>query len=195
MERRVTLDALLDVAALALAICAATALLVAPAGAGDDSTQKPGAACDAPARHQFDFWLGDWDVRNAAGKLVGRNRITRVEGGCALQEQWSGNGGVTGMSLNVFDVERNRWHQTWVDNTGGLLLLDGAYADGRMVLGGQAAAQAGAPAQQQRIAWEPLADGRVRQLWESSRDGSAWSVVFDGYYTRRPAALVRGTLE
>ena len=195
MERRLTLDLMLDIAALALAICAVTSLLVAPAGAGGDSAQKPGTACDAPARHQFDFWLGEWDVRDATGKLVGRNRITRVEGGCALQEQWSGNGGVTGTSLNVFDVDRNRWHQTWVDNTGGLLLLDGAFIDGRMVLSGQAAAAPGAPAQQQRIAWQALADGRVRQLWESSGDGSAWSVVFDGYYTRRPAAPMRGAVE
>ena len=195
MERRPTLDVMLDVAALALAICAATALLVGPAGAGGDSAQKPGAACDAPVRHQFDFWLGEWDVRDAAGKLVGRNRITRVEGGCALQEQWSGNGGVTGTSLNVFDVERNRWHQTWVDNTGGLLLLDGACVDGRMVLRGQAAAAPSAPTHQQRIAWQELPDGRVRQLWESSADGSAWSIVFDGYYTRRPVAPLRGPVE
>ena len=61
------------------------------------------------ARRQFDFWLGDWDVRDATGKLVGRNRITRVQGGCALEEQWSGNGGVTGSSLNAYDAERNRW--------------------------------------------------------------------------------------
>jgi hypothetical protein len=195
MKGRLTLDAMLDVAALALAMCAVTALLVAPAGAGDDDARKPGAACDAPAHHQFDFWLGEWDVRDATGKLVGRNRISRVEGGCALQEQWSGNGGVTGTSLNVFDLERKRWHQTWVDNTGGLLLLDGAYVDGRMVLTGQAAAAPGASVQQQRIAWQAFADGRVRQLWEASRDGTAWSVVFDGYYTRRPTVPVRGAVE
>ena len=86
----------------------------------------PRGSVRAAARHQFDFWLGDWDVRDPAGKLVGRNRITRVHGGCALEEQWSGNGGVTGSSLNAWDAERDRWHQTWVDNTGGLLQLTAA---------------------------------------------------------------------
>jgi hypothetical protein len=146
-------------------------------------------------RRQFDFWLGDWDVRDASGKLVGRNRITRAHGGCALEEQWSGNGGVTGSSLNAYDAERSRWHQTWVDNTGGLLLLEGGLRDGRMVMTGQAAATAGSAPASQRISWQPLPDGRVRQLWESSADGSAWSVVFDGYYTRRPVTAMRSALQ
>jgi len=36
-----------------------------------------------------------------------------------------------------------------------------------------------------RITWERLPDGRVRQLWETSKDsGATWSVAFDGYYTK-----------
>ena len=30
------------------------------------------------AEHEFDFWLGDWDVHDADGKLVGRNTISRA---------------------------------------------------------------------------------------------------------------------
>ena len=38
----------------------------------------------------------------------------------------------------------------------------------------------------QRITWERLPDGRVRQLWESSKDGgTTWTVAFDGYYAKR----------
>lgn len=180
--------------ALACAGCGAAACVLAllgtpPAGAAQEAP-KPGSACDAAARRQFDFWLGDWDVRDATGKLVGRNRITRVQDGCALEEQWSGNGGVTGSSLNAYDAERNRWHQTWVDNTGGLLLLEGGLRDGRMIMAGQAVATPGAMPVMQRIGWQALPDGRVRQLWESSPDGSVWTVVFDGYYTRRAATAL-----
>jgi hypothetical protein len=28
-------------------------------------------ACIAPEHRQFDFWLGEWEVRGPAGKLVG----------------------------------------------------------------------------------------------------------------------------
>jgi len=29
------------------------------------------ATCDTPAHHAFDFWLGDWDVKNAKGDTAG----------------------------------------------------------------------------------------------------------------------------
>ena len=35
------------------------------------------AACDSSAFRQFDFWLGEWQVRTPDGKLVGTNRIER----------------------------------------------------------------------------------------------------------------------
>src|SRR5437763_13229762 len=54
--------------------------------------------CATPAHRQFDFWLGDWEVHNPAGKRVGHNRISAVHDGCALQEQWQGDGGFSGTS-------------------------------------------------------------------------------------------------
>jgi hypothetical protein len=185
----------LEIAAALASACAIGALLaVVPAGAADEPA-KPGQACEAKARRQFDFWIGDWDVRDPSGKVVGRNRITRVHGGCALEEQWAGHGGVTGSSLNAYDPERDRWHQTWVDNTGGLLQLDGGWKDDRMVMSGQDAPAPGAPATLQRISWQPLPDGRVRQLWEASKDaGRTWTTAFDGYYSRRPGPAAPGAL-
>jgi len=45
-----------------------------------------------------------------------------------------------------------------------------------------------ADGRQERVSWTPGEDGRVRQLWESSRDaGKTWTVVFDGTYVRRGA--------
>jgi hypothetical protein len=155
------------------------------AGAAMPQASAPKSACTAPEFHQFDFWIGDWDVADANGKPVGRNRIATVQRGCALTEQWEGKGGVTGTSLNAWDAERRRWRQTWIDSTGSLLLLEGEFVDGRMVLWGSANDASGKPARQ-RITWQKLADGRVRQTWESSVEGSAtWSTVFDGYYSPR----------
>jgi len=89
---------------------------------------------------------------------------------------------VTGSSFNIYDPAKKKWRQTWVDGTGGILDLEGTFSDGRMVL-------ASAPASKtdvvNRITWERLPDGRVRQLWETSKDsGATWSVAFDGYYTK-----------
>jgi hypothetical protein len=161
--------------------CLLLAMLAAGASRAADAPSPPPAPCAAPEHRQFDFWLGDWDVRGPAGKVVGRNRITPLHNGCVLFESWtSSNGNVTGTSFNLYDAERKQWHQTWVDSSGSLLELDGGLQGSRMVL-------ASAPgATMNRITWELLPDGRVRQLWESSTDrGATWKTAFDGYYERR----------
>lgn len=162
------------------------AALACGAAAPALSQAQPPAApgpCAAPEHHQFDFWLGDWEVRTPEGKLAGHNTISRTLGGCVLQESWRGASGHHGTSYNIYDASRRRWHQTWVDDEGTLLQLDGAFADGRMVLMGESVDSAGRPVKQ-RITWEPLAGGKVRQLWDSSSDGVAWKVEFEGIYSR-----------
>jgi hypothetical protein len=136
-----------------------------------------------PEARQFDFWVGDWEVLDADGRLVGHNSITRLFGGRALAERWSGSSGVDGASLSAWDAARGRWHQTWTDSTGSTLLLDGGLVDGAMVLEGDAPAdQDPSHLQRHRITWTPR-DGQVRQLWEVSNDhGSTWTVEFDGRY-------------
>jgi hypothetical protein len=93
--------------------------------------------CSDPAYRQFDFWLGEWEVRKPDGTLAGTNRISKEYGGCVLHERYSTAKGYSGESLNTYDVARKVWHQTWVDNDGLLLLLDGGLVNGRMVLEGQ----------------------------------------------------------
>ena len=145
------------------------------------------APCEAAEFHQFDFWIGDWDVTGPKGNTVGTNTIDRPLGGCVLQEHWVGTSGSRGSSLNIYDATRKQWHQTWVDNQGTLLLLDGSYADGKMVLSGPGVNATGA-AIVNRITWqrEHGDPDRVRQTWETSSDGGkTWQTVFDGLYARK----------
>ena len=147
-----------------------------------------GRSCESVEQHQFDFWVGHWDVFVPSGKKAGESRIEVVADGCALLENWSGAAGVSGKSLNFYDRRDRRWHQEWVDGSGTELSLVGSFVDRSMVLASSAPDPAD-PAQTvlQRIAWTPAADGSVRQLWESSTDGGrTWTVLFDGHYVRVP---------
>jgi hypothetical protein len=140
--------------------------------------------CEAPEHRAFDFWLGEWQVRTPDGKLVGVNRIVREYGGCVLHERYTTGPGYSGESLNIYDPGRKTWHQTWVDSSGTVLLLDGGIRNGSMVLEGQTI---GTDAQttRHRITWTPNVDGSVRQLWESTDAKGQWSTAFDGAYTRQ----------
>jgi hypothetical protein len=140
--------------------------------------------CDSTEHRQFDFWLGAWDVHTPNGKLVGVNRIEREYDGCVLHERYSTERGYQGESLNSYDPGRKVWHQTWVDNQGTLLLLEGGMRSGSMVLEGQSTAADG-QLTRHRISWTPNADGSVRQHWESTDAKGQWSTAFDGRYTRK----------
>ena len=143
----------------------------------------PAAPCSAPEYAQFDFWLGDWDVTNPAGKPAGHNLVTREYGGCVLQEHWTGAGGSLGSSFNIYDPVRKVWHQTWVDNAGTLLEIEGGLKDGSMVMSGEQLQPDGKKLLN-RITWTPK-DGKVRQFWETSADGGkTWQVAFDGMYAK-----------
>ena len=141
-------------------------------------------ACESPPHRQFDFWLGEWQVRTPDGKLAGVNRIAREYDGCVLHERYDTGRGYRGESINIYDPGRKQWHQTWVDTSGTLLLLEGGLRDGSMVLEGQTTAVDGRVTRH-RITWTPSADGSVRQLWESTDDKGQWVTAFDGMYTRR----------
>lgn len=142
-------------------------------------------SCASSDHHAFDFWIGEWNVHGADGKLSGTNSIQREIGGCVLHERYKTDRGYSGKSFNLYDATRRVWHQTWVDSTGALLVLEGGMRDGSMVLEGQSTGADG-KLSQQRITWTPNPDGSVRQLWEATNPAGEWTVAFDGKYTRKP---------
>lgn len=145
--------------------------------------------CGAPEFRQFDFWVGDWEVRDASGSVViGQNRIEKIHGGCALQENWVGAPGDTGTSLNTYYPPEKKWHQVWVSNNGAFLRIAGEFKDGKMVLVGESVRPRAATKVLNRVTWSLVGNNpdRVRQFWEVSSDnGTTWQVDFDGLYIRK----------
>ena len=170
------------------------AVVAALVGASHDQTpsgsQPPATPCSAVEYRQFDFWIGEWDVIAPDGSIAGHNRVERIEGGCGLQENWTGQGGGTGRSINTYSPADRQWHQYWLGSGGGILNLAGTFDGDTLTLRGASAAAGGA-AIENRLQFTRNADGSVRQFWQQSRDGGkTWSTAFDGKYVRaqkRPA--------
>ena len=162
------------------------ALLALGVPLGTPAVQAQGEPCSSTEAHQFDFWVGEWEVRLSDGTVAGNNTIEKILNGCVLRESYATPSGYAGHSFNIFDASRRRWHQTWVDARGFLLILEGGFEGGAMVLEGETTSADGTV--RQRIRWNQV-DGnpdRVRQLWESSTDGGrSWTVAFDGLYVRK----------
>jgi hypothetical protein len=153
----------------------ATALIACSWAGAVRTAPPPAPPCAGAEYRQFDFWVGDWRVMKPDGSFAGTNHITLEYGGCVVHEHYVTGRGYSGESLNMYDAARKVWHQTWVDDGGLLLLIEGHWDGKSMVLEGAG----------QRITWTPNADGSVRQLWESADDKGHWTVAFDGLYTRK----------
>lgn len=152
--------------------------------------QTPPAGCDAPQSHQFDFWVGKWEVHpNGADKIVALSLIEKRYSGCAIRENWmpvgkelTGGGG----SLSLYDTRTKSWRQTSIDSSGARADLDGGFADGVMAITGLWPNFNG-PGQDAliRMRYQKQPDGQVRQWAEASIDnGRTWKPSFDFLYRR-----------
>ncbi|GHF27279.1 hypothetical protein GCM10017044_22910 [Kordiimonas sediminis] len=143
--------------------------------------------CDAPPFHDFDFWLGDWEVTDAStGKVAGENTIVSIENNCALLETWTSATGGTGRSLNFYNPESGKWRQLWISAGAYSIDFDGGLKDGSMVLEGTIWYYQNNQTEQFRGTWTLLEDGSVRQFMEQyNRQTNMWDVWFNGIYKRK----------
>lgn len=146
-----------------------------------------GPPCSSAAYRQFDFWVGEWEVQTPKGTAAGENKVEKILDGCALRESWTAADGSHGTSLSSYDAGGGRWTQTFVDDLGMVLVLDGEFRDGKMVLSGRRSGSRGSSFLN-RITWQKLDGERIRQRWEQSSDeGRNWTLLFEGIYSRKKA--------
>jgi tetratricopeptide (TPR) repeat protein len=144
--------------------------------------------CRAPEFRQFDFWVGEWDVRTPAGQPAGTNHVTLEQDGCLLVEHWkSGRGFETGTSFNYYDVSDKKWHQLYIannGNAGAFPPMAGELKDGHMVLLSDLKDNT-----QYRWTWYTIEPGKVRQMAEQTTDGGkTWANVWDSVYVNNQQA-------
>lgn len=142
--------------------------------------------CCTEEYQQFDFWIGDWEVKDTNDIVVGYNTIKKTENGCVLRENWTGAKGSTGTSLNYFDRTNSTWNQLWIDNAGWNLKLKGTFQNGQMVLKSDLTTTSKGKKFYHQVTWTLNEDGSVTQLWESFwEDGTLFQTVFQGIYRKK----------
>lgn len=168
----------------------ASAILMFVAVSMAHAQQPPADVCQKnPAYRAFDFWLGEWEVRNPQGQHVGESRVEVILNGCVLLENWKSVRGGEGKSFNTYNAATKNWRQFWVDAFGGVI----DYARGRageksLHFEGEQLTAAGERLLS-RMDFTVLDADRVRQRIERSADGGkTWAVWFEGIYHRKKAA-------
>jgi len=185
-------------------LVALAASLMAPVATFAETPASPPAAeapaastptapdCSGPEFHQFDFWIGKWDVFDTrSGKPAGSSLIESLYGGCVLRENWS-EPGFSGGSLNIYDRRTGTWRQTWTDSSGRISDYVGGLTNGRMILVWTYPSEKYPNTTiRTRMTFTPNPDGSVEQFSDESRDGGvSWTERYD--YTYRKAAQPKG---
>jgi hypothetical protein len=156
---------------------------------GQQTAAQPAAGpCERPPHyHQFDFWLGEWDVKESSaetGPTVGASKIEKLVGSCIIQENWE-SPGFSGKSWNFYDVGLSKWRQIWIDITGRRAEFSGEYRDGAMRFEGEAVLANGRRVKS-RMTFFNLSADKVRQFAERSTDeGKTWTTTVDYIYFRK----------
>ena len=163
------------------ALSVAGAMLIQAGVASAQSTgsaSPPPPPCEAAEFHQFDFWVGKWDVYGPNGKQVANSLIEKVYG-CGIRENWMPFSKNDGGSLSIYVPGSKQWEQFWVDSGGSRVHFTGGWDGKAMVLTGRW----GGPLT--RMTYTKADDGSVRQYGEQSTDdGKTWTAAFD--FTYRP---------
>jgi hypothetical protein len=140
--------------------------------------------CLAAEHHQFDFWVGRWEVfaEDKPERKVADSLIEAVYDGCAVRENWMPLKGGGGGSLSAYDREIGRWRQAWIDSTGSWAEFQGGWSGTAMILEGTWP-QPGAPRQITRMTYTRQAGGNVIQRGETSDDNgrsyqSSWAFIY-----------------
>lgn len=155
--------------------------------AAQTATPPPPPGCDTPESHQFDFWVGKWEVHpNGADKIIAHSLIEKRYTGCAIRENWMPLQGTGGGSLNTYRPEKSVWRQVWTDSLNNLNEYAGSFANGVMTLTGLSHPARGAPAPV-RMTYEAKPDGSVVQTGYRSADrGQSWQLSYQFVYRRSP---------
>ena len=150
----------------------------------------PPIDCNSPEHHQFDFWVGEWDVTPAAAGRgpSGHSSITKVVNGCAISEHFvappgAGRSTYEGVSYGAYDAFERRWNNYYVDSRGHPMWFTGGFDGSGMILWSFQQAPQGAYMRRMEIV--PQSDGSVRQSGFVTLDnGRNWRPIYDLIYRR-----------
>ncbi len=139
----------------------------------------------------FDFWVGDWEAswnENGTVKLLGENHLSKEFGGWVIREKFKVNDGASkgfeGGSWTVFDKQKKKWFQTWVDNNGAYMAFEGKLDGEKRIFERNTIDKKGKPVLQ-RMVFRDITTESFTWDWESSADnGKTWTLSWQILYKR-----------
>lgn len=139
----------------------------------------------------FDFWLGDWNAHwfeKDSVKAFGENHLKKEMKGFVIEENFKINtgssAGFIGSSWSIYDSNKKKWFQTWVDNSGAYMAFEGKIDGDNRIFERSTINKKGVPVVQ-RMVFKNIKKDSFTWDWETSTDnGKTWNLNWQIFYTR-----------
>lgn len=140
-----------------------------------------------PEYRQFDFWIGEWEVKNPNDQVVGSSIIELTSGDCLILENWTSASGNIGKSMNYYSLYDQQWHQLWMGGNGIPIEFSGTYdPEAKAMKYTGTGLGSGGVNVDYKLTFYHITGDHIRQHWEQSSDGGeSWITIFDGHYRRK----------
>ncbi len=114
----------------------ASVVVVVPLTVDAAAASKPlmPTSCDSQTQRQFDFWIGNWRIKQRILRKDGEyielpasTRVSKILNGCAILERWQGEvqffwegmtapQAMTAISVRAVDPDTGHWRIHWMDS-------------------------------------------------------------------------------
>lgn len=140
----------------------------------------------ASPESDLNFWLGNWEMDSHQpqpdgsvkfAKGAATNTIDRIQEGKVIHEKFK-MPGFTGESWSVYNPNDKTWRQTWIDNSGAYLVLEGGKVGEEFILNQTY------PAQPMRMRFTKITPTSFTWLWERKVE-SEWTLAWQLDYRRK----------
>lgn len=137
-----------------------------------------------PPARRFDFYLGDWSMRN--GDVVERNLevVSAFDGkGLSVTAREASDNSISAQSMFLYDEGKGLWRQIWMSKDGMVVVLEGGMEEGTMVL--NQISQDGKRTSGSRSVFSNISSDGFQYEWQQSSDGGAtWETLATRIFTR-----------
>jgi len=146
------------------------------------SGTEPPPPQSAPPQHQFDFVVGNWLVRDGAGKVIATASFSKPFGDFVVVEKWRGAGNSSqALGVTGYVPASGTWRREFIDDTGLILTVEGKADGTSMVMTGND--YHSDITRMHRVTWTPGKNGSVEERWQTSTDdGRSWQEHFLGVF-------------
>lgn len=134
---------------------------------------------------QLDYWLGNWKIGAEGSSGSAHSAVTLSLDKCLIIENWDGGRGHYGQNIFGYSADDKSWYGLFADNEGRVhVFTSGKVSSGSAEFEGKSHGANGETVLN-RVKVMRLGPDKVEQTWEKSSDnGTTWSTVFRGEYSR-----------